>query len=148
MAAILGRPCLVNGGGDVFASGRPHDAPAWRVGVADPFRPDHDIAVLEVSDRGVATSSTLRRRWQAGGQTLHHLIDPRTGGPATGDAVQVTTIAESALEAEYHAKVALLLGAAGGLKYLNDEAGIGGLIVREDGSLLRSAGLGEYLTAG
>jgi thiamine biosynthesis lipoprotein len=90
LAAILGRPCLVNGGGDVFASGQPPREPCWRVGIAAPFEPDRDLAVLRVTDRGIATSSTVKRRWQAGDVTLHHLIDPRTGRPSSSDAVQVT----------------------------------------------------------
>jgi thiamine biosynthesis lipoprotein len=141
MASILGRPCLVNGGGDVYAAGRPPGEDAWRIGIADPFRPEVDLSVVAVADRGVATSSTVKRRWRVGDAVLHHLIDPRTGRPSTSDAVQVTVVSSSAALADYHAKVALLQGADAALAYLEREADIEGLIVRRDGSLLTTTGL-------
>src|SRR5437879_1791827 len=36
---------------------------------------------LTLRDGGLATSGTTRRRWLRGGDTQHHLIDPRTGRP-------------------------------------------------------------------
>ncbi len=119
MASILGRPCLVNAGGDVFLGEHPVDEPAWRVGIADPFNLDIDVAVLSVAEHGVATSSSIKRSWRAGDLQLHHLIDPRTGRPSDSDAVQVTVIAASATLADFHAKVALLLGSDAGLAYLD-----------------------------
>jgi thiamine biosynthesis lipoprotein len=135
----------VNGGGDVFVSGRPPGESAWSVGVADPVNPDRDLMVLAVRDRGVATSSSLKRRWRSGDAFLHHLIDPRTGRPSTSDAVQVTVVASSTLLADYHAKVALLKGAVGGLAYIEDEVGVEGVVVRADGGVGQSEGLRGYL---
>src|SRR5262249_20124722 len=103
-----------------------------------------DLAVFNVRDRGVATSSSLRRRWQSGGLVLHHLIDPRTGRPSDSDAVQVTVIAPTAVLADYHAKVALLLGVQDGIAYLNREADIEGLIVSREGGQSASERLGAY----
>jgi thiamine biosynthesis lipoprotein len=144
LASILGRPSLVNGGGDVFAAGRPPGEEAWRIGIADPFRPERDLGVVAVIDRGVATSSTVKRRWQVGDAVLHHLIDPRTGRPSTSDAVQVTVVTSSAALADYHAKVALLQGAAEAQAYLDREPDAEGLIVRRDGNLLRTRGFSDY----
>jgi thiamine biosynthesis lipoprotein len=145
LAGMLGRPALVNGGGDVFAAGRPPDDSAWRVGVADPFRPESDLYVLRLVDRGVATSSSLRRRWRSGDRYLHHLIDPHTGRPSESDAVQVSAIASSALMADHHAKVALLLGGDRGLAYLQREREVEGVVVRWDGSIGVTRHLGDYL---
>jgi thiamine biosynthesis lipoprotein len=144
VAAILGTPCLVNCGGDVFAAGRPPGEESWWIGVSDPFHPKRDLMVLTVEDRGVATSSTLSRRWSVDGEERHHLIDPRTGEPSTSDAVQVTVVAPTAVEADYHAKVALLHGAEAGMQYVNTQPAIEGLAVRVDGALLQSAGFGGY----
>ena len=145
LAAILGTPCLVNGGGDVYASGTPPDDDAWRVGVADPFHAERDLFMLRVVDRGVATSSSLKRRWRVGDAMLHHLIDPRTGRPSDSDAVQVTVVAQTATEADYLAKVTLLRGAVLGLEALNSEPEAEGVIVRSDGLVLQSDGLKAFL---
>jgi thiamine biosynthesis lipoprotein len=145
MAAIIRAPCLVNAGGDVFAAGKPEHGDGWLVGVEDPFEPERDLLVLSVCDEGVATSSSLRRRWFDGQRWSHHLIDPRGGGPSTSDAVQVTVIAPSATLADYHAKVTLLLGMEAGLRYLNQEADVEGLIVAADRSLRLSAAFESYV---
>ncbi len=50
-------------GGDVRVAGSPPEGLSWPVSVADPRCTDRDLAVLELLDGGVATSSRLRRRW-------------------------------------------------------------------------------------
>jgi len=144
LAAIIGSPALVNAGGDLFASGRPHDAEAWLVGVEDPLQPERDLAVLAIRDRAVATSTSLRRRWFDGDRWSHHLIDPRTSEPSDSDALQVTVITESTVLADYHAKVALLSGVEDGLRYLEQTPDVEGLIVCTSG-VLSTSGLGSCL---
>jgi thiamine biosynthesis lipoprotein len=99
-AERLGPRSLANLGGDLFARGR------WPVGMAG--------KTLLLEGQGAATSGTWRRRWGH----AHHLIDPRTGLPATTDLVQVSVVAESGFVAEVHAKTALLLGANDAPAYL------------------------------
>ena len=65
---------------------------------------------LTLRDGGLATSGTTYRRWLRGGDTQHHLIDPRTGRPSTSPWSEVTVAAGSCLEADVAAKAALLLG--------------------------------------
>ena len=129
---------LVNAGGDLYAKGH-----AYVVGVEDPFHPGRDIVPLRLRDRGVATSSTWKRRWSEG---AHHLIDPRTGAPSGTDVLSATVIAVSAEEAEVAAKVALLHGLAGGCQWLN-QRGLAGLLVGGDGTLLASGGFEAYVAA-
>jgi thiamine biosynthesis lipoprotein len=145
LASILGTPCMVNGGGDIHVTGLPPAEEAWRVGVADPLAPDSDIMVLSVRNRGIATSSSLKRSWQAAGLVLHHLIDPRTGRPSESDAVQVTVVAASALLADFHAKVALLHGLTAGLEYLDGQPDVEGVLVSKKGIAAGTSGLASYL---
>ena len=145
LATLLGAPCLVNAGGDVYVAGRPDDVPAWIVGVEDLFAPQRDLALLALQDRGVATSTSLKRRWRQAGRWAHHLIDPRSGRPSESDAVQVTAVAATATLADYQAKVALLRGCVAGRRYLDAESDVEGLVLRHDGALLMSAGLRRYL---
>lgn len=102
LANWLGDNCLVNLGGDLFARGAGPQGQGWPVGFGG-----HTLLLV---DQGAATSSTLRRRWRQNGQVFHHLIDPRSGRPATSDLAQISVVAKSALEAEVVAKTALLLG--------------------------------------
>ncbi len=112
-------PFLVDIGGDMVARGDgPDGGPGWLLSIADPEHSDLDLAWLRLRDRAIATSTTMRRRWQRNGQWLHHIIDPRTGAPAFAGVTQVTTVAATAVEADICAKTAIVLGEARGLDWL------------------------------
>jgi thiamine biosynthesis lipoprotein len=134
----LGRlgPALVDAGGDITCVGVPPTGSRWLVGIADPHQPEADLATLTLADEAVATSSLTGRRWRVHGQTAHHLIDPRTGAPAVTDLSSVTVIAPRLPDAEIHAKVALILGSAEGLSYLNKQPGVAALLVTATGDQL------------
>ncbi|HEX5503654.1 MAG TPA: FAD:protein FMN transferase, partial [Thermomicrobiales bacterium] len=124
---------VIDAGGDLYAAGAQAGGAPWTVGVADPHVPARDLLVLTPRDRAVATSTTARRRWKRGGVERHHLIDPRTGAPATSGVVSATVVAESVARAEVLAKVALLLGPRAGRAFLDRQAGVPGILVHADG---------------
>ncbi len=62
---------------------------------------------------GIATSGTTKRRWRRGGESQHHLIDPRTGRPAASRWDEVTVAAGSCVAADVAAKAAFLLSKDG-----------------------------------
>jgi thiamine biosynthesis lipoprotein len=103
---------LVNLGGDIALAGEPADGTLWTIDVEDGrattgasrevLRP----LVLGTVPGGVATSTTLKRRWAQGRR--HHVLDPRTGTMSSSDLVQVTVIAPTACTAEWSATAALL----------------------------------------
>lgn len=101
--------CAVNAGGDLFSIGLPEAADAWEVEIEDPNDAEKTIALLRAPEGAVATSSITKRKWKQGTQERHHLIDPRTGLPATTDWLSVTVLAPHATIAEVFAK-ALLIG--------------------------------------
>jgi thiamine biosynthesis lipoprotein len=92
------RFCL-NAGGDVVVSGGP-----WRVGIRHPEHADQLCAVLELTDGAVATSA----RYERG----DHIIDGRTGRPATG-LLSVSVVAASLTEADTVATAAFAMGTEG-----------------------------------
>lgn len=97
---------VVNAGGDI----RSVD-PDLVVSVKDPW--DEPIADVKLGLGGLATSSVAHRAWQAGGERVNHLIDPRTQSPSDSPVLSATAIADSAVEAEAAAKTVLLLGDEG-----------------------------------
>ena len=100
LAQELGPNAVANLGGDLSAIGLGPRGDGWPVGMAG--------QTLLLRDQGAATSSVLRRRWRG----LHHLIDPRSGLPATSGLEEVSVVAASGFDAEVVAKTALLLGPA------------------------------------
>jgi thiamine biosynthesis lipoprotein len=112
LIAELGDDAVCNLGGDVRVRGAGPEGDGWHIGLCD-------RSAVAVTDGAVCTSGTSRRRW---GQSMHHLIDPRTGMPATTDLVEVSVVTDSALRGEVFAKCAMLLGAAAGAAFLDARA--------------------------
>lgn len=125
-------PALVDAGGDVAAAGS-----RWPVGVETPT----GMLTLEIRDGALATSGRDRRRWTGPDGERHHLIDPTTGRPAEGDLLRVTAYAETALEAEVHAKSLFLAGDAERAAAEADEARVPAVLVTRDSRTLLAGGL-------
>ncbi len=136
-AALLPTPSFVDAGGDAVMRGAGPDGDGWLVEVEDPRDAERVLVSLRVRDRAVATSAPNRRRWQVGGASAHHLIDPRTQRPARSDVAQVTVFAESAELAEVVAKTALVLGGREARDVLER--------TRSSGVLVRSGGRFEVV---
>ena len=102
---------LVGLGGDIALAGKaPRDG--WRIRVTD----DHRAGVhapgqwIILRSGGVATSSTTARRWRAGGEVVHHLLDPATRRPVTGEWRTASVAAGSCLDANIASTAAIVRG--------------------------------------
>lgn len=94
--ALLPGDGFVSAGGDLATRG--------------PLRvelPSGDAVTLRSG--GIATSGSSQRAWMRGGERRHHLIDPRTGRPASSCWTDVTVAAGSCLAADVAARTAFLL---------------------------------------
>ena len=127
----------VSVGGDGRIAGEPPPG-GWRVGIGSPYREDELLAVVELTDHGIATSSRLMRRWSVDGVDRHHLLDPRSGRSVDNGLDTVTVIADDAWVAEILAKAAFVAGAADGARFLTS-LGVAGLLV-ESLDRVRTAG--------
>ncbi|KMS68245.1 thiamine biosynthesis protein [Streptomyces viridochromogenes] len=97
-AAGAGR-FVLNAGGDVVAVGGP-----WRVGIRHPEQADKVCSVAELTDGALATSACYERG--------DHIIDGRTGRPATG-LLSLSVAASSLTVADTVATAAFAMGAEG-----------------------------------
>jgi len=109
-ATRCGTGVLVSLGGDIAVAGP--TVGGWVVRLAD----EHDAPTdgpgptVVIDGGGLATSSIVRRRWERGGEELHHLIDPRTGRPAAAVWRTVTVAAATCTAANTASTAAMLLG--------------------------------------
>lgn len=140
-------PALMNCGGDIAMSGPLLDGSPWEIGVYKPFDRESDYVAMLFFEQGcgVASSATDRRRWMQGDQVRHHIIDPHTGEPAVSDVVSATVVAPTAVEAEAAAKSILIRGSMDGLDWLEANPTLAGLLILDDGEILTSPGMMEYL---
>jgi thiamine biosynthesis lipoprotein len=138
-------PALVDAGGDIAISATQANDEPWPIAVADPIHPDADLEMLVIGRGGVATSGRDYRRWKRHGKWQHHIIDPRTGAPADTDVLSATVIAPTTVAAEVAAKSALILGSQKGLQWIEARSELAGLLVLEDGRLVRSRRMDDYV---
>ncbi len=137
-------PALVDAGGDLAISATLMDGQPWQVGVGNPFDPEQNLALLRLGRCGAATSGRDYHRWFQDGVWQHHIINPRTGRPAQTDVVSVTALAADALLSEMAAKTALILGSQEGLRWLEGQPEMEGLLVLESGETVETSGFDNY----
>ncbi len=130
---------LVSLGGDMAVAGLP-PGDGWQVRVADDHAAGAEAPGQTVTLRsgGLATSSTTVRAWTAGGRTLHHIIDPRTGEPVSSCWRTVSVAAATCADANIASTAAIIRGesAPGWLA----GAGLPARLVRGDGTVRTTPG--------
>jgi len=119
-------------GGDLYVAGRKPGGKPWRVGVRDPRgKPGAFFAMLEVEDHAFSTAGDYERAFVRDGRRYHHIIDPRTGYPATASR-SVTIWANDALTADAIDDAVFILGPTEGLKLVESLEDCGAVIVDQD----------------
>ncbi|HWE33137.1 MAG TPA: FAD:protein FMN transferase [Solirubrobacteraceae bacterium] len=137
--AAAGCGVLVSLGGDIAVAGEP-PTDGWRVHVTDDHRaaPDAPGQTVVISDGGLATSSCTVRRWRAGGQNVHHVIDPATGAPVDAVWRTVSVTAASCLDANIASTAAIVSGSAA-VEWLASH-GLAARLVGTDGDAVHVGG--------
>jgi thiamine biosynthesis lipoprotein len=134
---------LVDGGGDIVAASAPGTRP-WQVGIRDPRAPSRLAGVVQLASGFVASSGDYERCFVRAGRRYHHVLDPRTGYPATGPH-GVTLVAES-LEAVNGLGTALMvLPPAAGAALLRASGIDSALVGHRDGRLQLTPALARRL---
>ena len=118
---------LVDGGGDVMLSGSRLGEP-WRIGIQDPRQPRGTIlGMMRLSNCALVTSGDYERFRIVKGVRYHHIIDPRTGYPATA-SISVSVVSRTAEEGVVLAKGVFILGPDRGMA-LARQQGIEALLI-------------------
>ncbi len=95
-----GRVLLHGGTSSVYGGGSPpNDERGWQVAIVHPWDRSRRLARVWLRDRALGTSAATHQHLEYNGRKLGHLLDPRTGWPASGLA-SVSVLAPSAAEAD------------------------------------------------
>ncbi|WP_394834525.1 FAD:protein FMN transferase [Pendulispora rubella] len=119
----------VQAGGDLYARGLKPDGSEWSAGVRDPRGVAGSyFALLPLSDHAFSTAGDYERAYLIGNKRFHHIIDPRTGRPATA-CRSVTIWAKTAFLADSIDDAVFILGPEKGMKLVESLDGVGAVII-------------------
>jgi thiamine biosynthesis lipoprotein len=139
---------LVHGGrSSVYALGSPPGrfGARWEVALRNPFDPERPLGTFFLRNRAMGTSGVAFQQFEAGGRTYGHILDPRTGEPASGPA-GVTVLAPTAAEADALSTAFYLLGVEGARDYVARHPEVAAVFVAEGRSgrpRVTTLGLGD-----
>ena len=114
------RHFFIEAGGDIQVRGLNHDGQPWRVGIRHPFLPREIMALVHLSDQGIATSGSYERG--------DHIYNPLDLNQPLTEVVSLTVIGPSIYEADRLATAAFAMGARG-IDFLEQFPGVEGLMV-------------------
>lgn len=125
---------IVDGGGDLYVSGRKLSGQPWTLGVQNPRKPGDLLAALPLTDAAMVTSGDYERFFVLDGKRYHHIIDLRTGYPATRSR-SVTVQAAEAMMADALSTAIFILGPVDGVALASKLPGVEAAVVGADGSV-------------
>jgi thiamine biosynthesis lipoprotein len=123
---------LVNVSGDINTWGKQSDNKSWTIGIVNPMNKNKVFATFPLDDSAVETSGSYEKYVTFNGKRYSHIIDPRTGYPASG-IVSVSVFAKQTEIADALATGIFVLGVDVGLDLINQLKGIGCIIVDDKG---------------
>lgn len=140
---LFSKGCLsgiINVSGDINAWGKQPDGKPWTVGIVNPVNKNKIFATFPLTDSAVETSGSYEKFVVFNGKRYSHIIDPRTGYPATG-IVSVSVFAKQTEIADALATGIFVLGVDVGLDLVNQIKGVECIIVDDTGKIHSSKGI-------
>lgn len=136
LAGVTG--LMINIGGDlrVWGALKEQAAMAHPLNDAENARP---IATTRLEQQGLATSGGYRRGWDIQKRHYSHLLDPRSGQPASV-VLSASVVAPDTATADVLATVFSILSVDESLKLAASLPGVHCLLVNQSGQVLRSEG--------
>jgi thiamine biosynthesis lipoprotein len=131
---------IVNVSGDINTWGKQIDGKPWTIGIINPMNKNKVFATFPLEDSAVETSGSYEKFVMFNGIRYSHIIDPRTGYPATG-IVSVSVFAKQTEIADALATGIFVLGIDVGLDLVNQLKGIECIIVDDKGKIHTSKGI-------
>ncbi|WP_445717374.1 FAD:protein FMN transferase [Flavobacterium sp.] len=125
---------LVNVSGDINTWGKQPNGMPWTVGIINPMNKNKVFATFPLDDSAVETSGSYEKYVTFNGKRYSHIIDPRTGYPASG-IISVSVFAKQTELADALATGIFVLGIEVGLDLVNQLNGIGCIIVDDKGAI-------------
>jgi len=128
---------IMNASGDLTTWGKQPDGKSWMVGITNPLNENKVFSWFPLDESAVVTSGNYEKFVVFNGVKYTHIIDPRTGWPASG-LTSVSIFAPKAELADALATSVFVMGTDAGIDFVNQLPGIECIIVDDQGKIFES----------
>ncbi|MFD2824997.1 FAD:protein FMN transferase [Leeuwenhoekiella polynyae] len=128
---------IINASGDMNTWGKQTSGEPWKVAITNPLDKNKVFALLPVINSAVVTSGDYEKYVTFNNIRYSHIIDPRSGYPATG-IISATVFASKAELADALATSVFVMGIEVGLNRINQLPNIECIIIDENGTVHKS----------
>ncbi|TXD69870.1 FAD:protein FMN transferase [Aequorivita lipolytica] len=128
---------IINAAGDMNTWGKQPDGEFWKVAITNPMDKNKAFALLPLKDNAVVTSGNYEKYVTFNGVRYTHIINPRTGYPATG-IISATVFAPKAEIADALATSIFVMGKDVGIDLINQLPKIECIVIDEKGEVFTS----------
>lgn len=137
---------LIEIGGEISVSGVNRQGKTWNIMIDAPVNNDStvshsNLAIIETSDCGIATSGNYRNFKHNGDSIIGHTIDRHSGIPSQTQTLSVTIISSSAMRADALATACMAMNPQEALHMIKQEPGTEALFVIADTTQSRHWGI-------
>jgi thiamine biosynthesis lipoprotein len=127
---------LVEVGGEVRVKGK-KGKNLWQIGIDKPVDdnmfPGYNLqAIVELTDKALATSGNYRKFYIENGVKYSHTIDPKTGYPARNNLLSVSIITDDCTTADGLATACMVMGLDRSIDFIRNNKNIEGYLIYSD----------------
>ncbi|APQ16246.1 FAD:protein FMN transferase [Maribacter hydrothermalis] len=128
---------IINASGDMNTWGKQPDGKDWKVAITNPMYKNKVFALLPITNGAVVTSGNYEKYVTFNDVRYTHIIDPRSGYPATG-IISVTVFAPKAELADALATSVFVMGIEIGLNRIEQLPQVECIIIDDKGNITTS----------
>ena len=128
---------IVNASGDMNTWGKQPGGEEWKIAITNPLNKNKVFAVLPIREGAVVTSGNYEKYVTFNGKRYTHIIDPKTGYPASG-IISTTVFAQKAELADALATALFVMGIEVGINRVNQLPGVECIIIDDNGKIYTS----------
>jgi len=128
---------IINASGDMNTWGKQPNGDSWQVAITNPMNKNKVFALLPLDNGAVVTSGNYEKYVTFNNTRYTHIIDPRSGYPATG-IVSVTVFAPKAELADALATSVFVMGKEVGLNRIEQLPKVECIIIDDLGTIITS----------
>ncbi len=128
---------IINASGDMNTWGHQPGGQEWTIAITNPLNKRKAFGLVPISNKAVVTSGNYEKYVKFNGVRYSHIINPKTGYPATG-IISATVFAPSAELADALATSVFVMGIDAGLNLIEQIPDVECIIVDEKGKIFKS----------